>query len=186
MLFNEPIQPTSLGQVTLSAGSAVPVTVSVINANQTIILTPNTPLLPNTTYTISITGVNDTAGNTLSGTVTSTFTTGPGAFLTRPAVLSSTPATGSTGIAISVAPQVVFNAAVNPLSTYANVTLRLNNTSAIVPVTLTFSPDYKTVTLTPTAALIAATQYKISVVYGVTDQAGNIINNTLSNTFTTQ
>ncbi len=185
VLFNEAIQPTAVSQVTLSAGANVPVTVSVTNGNSTLTLTPSAPLLPNTTYTITATGVKDTAGNTMAGSTTSIFTTGPGALLSRPSVLSSTPPTGTTGVPVSVAPQVVFNAAINPLSAYNNVVLLLTNTSANVPVTLSFSPDYKTVTLTPTAALSAATQYSIRV-NAVTDQAGNTLANSLNNNFTTQ
>ena len=79
VLFTEPIQPTSIGQVTLKAGST-PVTVvpSFLNGNQTLVLAPAVPLLPATGYTLSISGVQDNAGNEMTSTTTANFTTGPG------------------------------------------------------------------------------------------------------------
>ncbi len=62
----------------LAGGTQVAVTGAVTNLNQILTLTPADPLAANTTYTISIVGVKDFVGNTMVGTITSTFTTGPG------------------------------------------------------------------------------------------------------------
>ena len=50
------------------------------------------PLVANAAYTISITGVNDTAGNQMAGTVTNTFYHRTGFRRTPPFVVLSDPA----------------------------------------------------------------------------------------------
>ena len=61
LYFNEPVNPATLSQVTLSeGGSTVATTQTLSNGNQTLALTPATPLLPNVSYTITAIGVKDT------------------------------------------------------------------------------------------------------------------------------
>ncbi len=71
---------------------------------------------------------------------------------------------------------------------YGFVTLKLRNTGATVPATYTWSPDYRTVTLTPQFTLLPSTQYSLSIGgSNVTDQAGNTFQTgTVVNNFTTQ
>ena len=55
ILFSEPIQPTSIGQITLTtAGNPVAVTPSFSDANQLLTLTPTLPLLAPTPATPSL------------------------------------------------------------------------------------------------------------------------------------
>jgi len=83
--FNEPVRVESLGQVQILAGGLpISVTPTLSNADELLSLTPATPLAGNVTYTISITGVQDFAGNTLVGTVAHSFTTGPAIDLNPP------------------------------------------------------------------------------------------------------
>jgi hypothetical protein len=98
ILFSEPIQPTSIGQITVqTGGNTVAVTPTFSDANQLLTLTPTLPLLAsNASYTITITGVKDTAGNVMSATVTNTFTTGPTFNLIHPQVTLVDPPNGST------------------------------------------------------------------------------------------
>jgi hypothetical protein len=68
--------------------------------------------------------------------------------------------------------------------------LRTHNTQTVVPTTLTISPDYTTVTLTPTAPLAASTIYDIYYYpnpWWLTDIAGNSSTNNygILSTFTT-
>jgi hypothetical protein len=95
ILFSEPVQPTSIGQITLTTGgNPVAVTPSFSDANQLLTLTPTLPLLAsNTSYTITIKGVADTAGNQMVGTVTNTFQTGPTFNLLHPQVTVADPRT---------------------------------------------------------------------------------------------
>ncbi len=188
VLFDRSVQPSSLSQITLTGGPAITLTRSLTNGDQTALLVPNAALAPNTTYTLTIQGVKSISGNAMASTVTVVFTTGTGAILVNPSIISITPLNGATGSSASVHPAVVFSGPVNPVTAYTNVTLRLTNTNAVVPATLTYSSDYKTVTINPTTPLAAATQYTVYVGgSNITDEAGNSLNqSTTTYTFTTQ
>ena len=173
ILFSEPIQPTMISGITLTAGGpALSMTPSFSNGDQTLSLIPPSLLTPNTTYTLTITGVIDLAGNAMP-TVTQTFTTGSQTALSAPTA-TITPAANATGVSKTVAPTAVLSAPINPLTmTPATVFLVTSSTGVSVPGTLSLSADTLTVTFTPTTALAASTQYYFAV-YGVTDEAGNV------------
>jgi hypothetical protein len=185
-LFNEPVQATSLSQATLTAGSGVPVTASLSAGDQVLTLTPNTPLAPSTSYTVTVTGVNSTAGVAMSGPATFNFTTAAGAQLNGTAALSTVPANGATGVPATVIPTVTFSNPIDPISASGNVTLVVSATAVVVPSTLNFSADFKTVTITPTAALTSGSSYRIQTNGTVTDQTGRNETANVSNTFTVQ
>jgi hypothetical protein len=74
--FNEPVNAESLGQITLTAnGSTAGLTESLSNGNQTLTLVPTAGLTANTVYTLTIVGVMDVSGNTMSTSFSATFTT---------------------------------------------------------------------------------------------------------------
>jgi hypothetical protein len=185
ILFSEPVQATSLSQITLSVGgSPVILTSSFTDANQLLTLTPALPLLANTTYTLTITGVKDTAGNQMTSTVTNTFTTGPTFNLVAPYVTQTNPASGTTGVGANVTPQVQFSERLNPptIASSSNdlyyagaVELYDNDTGQFVPATVSMSSDRLTATITPSSALSPNTSYTIYVGYGAyyLDVAGN-------------
>ena len=129
------------------------------------------------------------AGNTQTGTTSVTFTTRSGADLVQPSELSVTPVNGATNVSVNATPQIVFNDPMNPIS-FLNlgIGLRFTNTGVNVPVTFTFSADYKTVTMTPVnQPLSGATQYTIFYNGGnFTDTAGNTVSNPNVVNFTTQ
>jgi hypothetical protein len=189
-MFSEPVQGASLSQVqVLEGGSPMTITQTLSNGNQFLTLTPNTLLAPNSAHSISITGVKDVAGNVLGGTVTITFTTGPGIIL-NPSLPAPTfsPAQGSTGQPVNVHPTLTYNQPVNPITTFnGGVQLVLNSTAAVVPSTFSISADSRTVTITPVSPLNNATQYTIrsGIAAVVTDQAGNNFNGGTA-IFTTQ
>jgi hypothetical protein len=72
---------------------------------------------------------------------------------------------------------LTFSEAMNPvLIDSGHLYLRNHNTQAVIPTTFTISADYKTVTLTPTAPLAAATIFDLvsaSPNWYMTDFAGN-------------
>jgi hypothetical protein len=186
ILFSEPIQPTSIGQITVqTGGNTVAVTPTFSDANQLLTLTPTLPLLAsNASYTITITGVKDTAGNVMSATVTNTFTTGPTFNLIHPQVTLVDPPNGSTSVGTNVTPQVVFSERLNPLSVVSSsnelyysgsVELYNNATSQYVPATVSMSSNRLTAIITPSSALLPNTSYGIYVGYGANyyDVAGN-------------
>ena len=173
VLFNEPIQPTSIAQITLkSGGNLVAVTPSFSDANQLLTLMPALPMLANATHTLTITGVKDTAGNQMTGTVTNTFTTGATFDSNPPSVLISSPPPDAMAVGTNVTPRVIFSKRLNPLSvvsssneTYNQGSVQLLNTATgmFVPVTVSLSSDRTTATLTPASLLSPNTQYELFI-----------------------
>jgi hypothetical protein len=188
VLFDEPIDATRLEQVELlSGGSPLPVTRSLTNGNRTLILTPATLLAAATTHTLSVGGVFDSAGNAMSGTTQAVFTTGHGVDFIAPTISTFVPANGTTGVPVTTSAEVTFSEPINPLSVFNNIVLRLTNTGVLVPVTLSFSADRRTIVLTPLAPLTPATQYTIAVInFSVRDLAGNVVATQATANFTTQ
>jgi hypothetical protein len=186
-LFNKPVQATSLSQVTLiDGGGPVSVTASLSSGDQTLTITPGAPLLPSTAYTATVTGVNSIAGIPMSAPVVFNFTTAAGAQLGGTAALSTVPASGATGVLASVTPTVTFSKPIDPVSAFGNLALVVNATSVVVPSTLSFSSDFRTVTITPNAALTSGTTYRIQTNGLVSDQTGRNQTVSVSNTFTVQ
>jgi methionine-rich copper-binding protein CopC len=186
ILFSEPIQPTSIGQIVVTTGgNPVAVTPTFSDANQLLTLTPTLPLLAsNATYTITITGVKDTAGNLMSGTTTNTFTTGPTFNLIHPSITLVDPQNASTGVGTNVNPRIVFSERLNPLSVVSSsnelynrgsVEIYNDNTGQYTPATVSMDAARVTAIITPTSALLPNTEYVLYVGCSVSyyDVAGN-------------
>jgi hypothetical protein len=168
LLFNEPVSPQSMANITLTpqGGSAIPVSVYAEDGNQIAWVQLPWSLSPNTTYTFDYSAVTDYNGNPVSGTTTSSFTTGTSYDWTSPTVASTVPANGDTPAAMPTSVSITFSKAMDPVLIQPfNVYLQAHNTQAVVPTTLSFSPDYTTVTLTPVTPLSEMTRYDL-VVYG--------------------
>ncbi len=188
IMFSEPINPTTIGQITLTTGgNTVAVTATFSAANQLLILTPEVPLLANANYSLAITGVKDTAGNQMTATVTNTFTTAAAFNVLPPSVILTDPPTGATGVGTNVAPHLVFNERLNPLSVvsssvelYYNGAIQLynNTTGQWVPATVSMSANRRTATITPTSLLQPDSNYVIyagasASYYDVAGNSGN-------------
>jgi hypothetical protein len=196
VLFDRPVAANSLSGVTLKAnGSTVVTSPALSSAGQ--VLTLNTPdlLTPGTTYTITINGVADLAGNSMSTAVTDTFTTGTGAILPNPSIVSITPANGATMVATNSSIVVQFSNPMNPVSfNTSSFILTVTGSSAAVPGTFSLSSDAKTVTFTPTTSLASGSvQYTLTVAYSgylqpvqVSDVALNPVYPTYTSFFQTQ
>ena len=77
-IFNEAVQSGTITfTLTPGGGPAVMGSVSYNSATDTATFTPSASLASNTTYTASIAGAKDTAGDPMSGPITWTFTTEP-------------------------------------------------------------------------------------------------------------
>ena len=114
------------------------------------------------------------------------FNTTPPVDNTPPTVTSFNPASGSTGVATSIAPSVTFSEALDPASVNAS-TVQLLNGSTPVAASVSYNASTNTVTLTPTAALANSTTYTIVVTggaSGVKDLAGNAMSSSVSSSFT--
>ena len=176
VVFDEPIQALGVDQISLSAG-AVDVLVgrSLSNGNRMLTLTPHLPLAPSSVHTLTIGIVKDLAGNPLSATQTTLFTTGTGVDLTAPTVIRTDPANGATGVPTNAVLQMEFSERMNPFS-FTDKTFYLyhSNTGARPAGTITVSADGLMATFTPSAPLSASTSYTLYA-YGVSDLTGQVV-----------
>ena len=117
-----------------------------------------------------------------SGSTSATFTVGSVVVdTTPPTVVSITPADSLVGVASSVVPAIVFSEPVNATSIFG-ITLA---TASGVAVPATVSVVGANVTIMPTNALAASTQFRITVPVTVKDLAGNSLASPSTSLFTT-
>jgi methionine-rich copper-binding protein CopC len=99
--FNKQIQPNTLSFVLRdAANNAVPATVTYNSTTLVATLTPNAALVNNTTYTATVSGAKDLAGNAMSAPVTWSFTTSPvvvGASVFSTTAIPATASVNDTG-----------------------------------------------------------------------------------------
>jgi hypothetical protein len=189
VVFSEQMNPNTVNSSTIVltfTGTATTVAgvVSYNPANNTATLTPSS-LAFSTSYTVTVNGVTDLAGNGLTAPFTSIFATGAAPDITPPDVSSSSPINGAIGVARTVAPTVTFNEAMKA-STIDGSTIVLRVTSSGTPVAgvVSYDPGTNTATFTPSGQLSFATQYTLSVTTGVQDLAGNPMASQFNATFT--
>ncbi len=124
--FTKPLNPASINanSVILNSGaSAIPATVVYNSSDSSVGLTPASPLLYSTSYTVTIKGgasanaIKDFSGNSIAADTSWTFTTGP-----QPVV--SVPANGPGG------PILLISSSVNPFSRYPVEILRAEGWNA--------------------------------------------------------
>jgi len=174
--FDRPLNGSKLSGVTLKAGAnAVNIVASLSNANRTITLMPPNLLAPSTVYTITVAGIVDVAGNALAAPVTITFTTGPGADLQPPQIVSSSPVANDNNVSSGLTTvTVTFNEPIDPASLAGPNSV--NGLSGPVPANLSLSADGLTLTFTLNAPLSPNTSYNIGIY--LADLAGNYIAST--------
>jgi methionine-rich copper-binding protein CopC len=185
ILFNEPVDGLTLGQVVLtSSGGPINTVATLVNGHSTVILNPVLPLNANTQYTVNVAGVQDLSGNVMTAPVSSTFTTGPGADLARATITTSSPLNGATGVPINSVMEVQFSKRIDVLTAVpANFQIAPLNGQPI-PGTVVASADGLSATFTPSAPLVPGTFYFFNVTGGITDLTGQSITG-IGNTFTT-
>lgn len=170
---SQAIDPNTLANVVLSIGGSPVAATPSLSADNTILqVVPAVPLSPSTTYTVTIAGVKDPAGNIVTTSSTS-FTTGTVVDLVGPTAINSNPP-GYTTIGTNVVPKFIFNEPLNPL-TVNNSTFRLYvyQTGQFIPSAVTLSSNGLNVTMVPEAPLLPGTQYYFQVCCGFQDMNGN-------------
>jgi hypothetical protein len=172
--FSEAVQGVGTGTFLLNAGTTnVAASVAYDAATRVATLTPSAGLAPNTTYTVTLTGIRDTAGNPLAMPQQPwTFTTAAPADTTPPTVTARTPADKATGVSTAGAVTATFSEAVTGVSG-STFTLKAGTTT--VGATVSYDAAGRTATLKPSAALAAGTQYTAQLTNGVKDVAGNAL-----------
>jgi len=206
VVFDRPLDPTSLGQVALSSnGTPVPATASLAWGNAAVRVTPSALLAANASYTVTVAGVKDLSGNVLSNPYVFGFNTGGTTGSASTQLVSanvlvsgvSTPLTNSglSNVDVGTTIQLVFSQAIDPASFTNGSGVSLNDVSIndsneqLVPFSLTtVSPDQTTVTLTPNNNLAPTSQFQLRINYGtgsIYDVIGNPITNGAYYNFTT-
>ncbi len=107
-----------------------------------------------------------------------------------PAVLSTTPAAGATGVNVGAMLKVRFNEAIDS-ATVTTTTFHVDGPGGAVPATVDYDQLSGTATLTVSSALLYGTTYTATVAGGssgtrVRDLAGNALASTQTWTFTTE
>ncbi|MDD4308492.1 MAG: Ig-like domain-containing protein [Thermoplasmata archaeon] len=126
-----------------------------------------------TAYTFTVTVANDLAGNALvAGPVANpwTFTTGTLPDTVPPQVVSNSPASGATGVAIGTNVVVVFTEAMNKVNTQG----AFSSVPAIAGA-FTWNAGSDTMTFNPTSDLAYNTLYTFTILVAATDLAGNTL-----------
>lgn len=173
------------GTFTLTGPGTTVVPGTVTYASRTAVFMPTSLLLPDTTYTATITTVaTDLAGNALAGNQAPlpaasnyiwTFVTGPAPDTIRPRVTITVPVTttpGRTDVPTNTAIAAAFTEDMAPATIIAPGTFTLTGPGAIA-VEGAVSYASRTAVFTPTTLLVANTTYTAKVTQAATDLAGN-------------
>ena len=156
-MFTEQVQASTLSFVLSTGGTPVPATVSYDPAIQTAILDPTTNLVPGTTYSVMLSGIQDLSGNSMMGASWS-FTTAS-ADTTPPTVASTSPISGRTGVAIASKVTATFSEDVQA----STIGFTLLNGTTPVSAAVSYDPSSRTVILIPSASLNPATTYTVTL-----------------------
>ncbi len=176
--FSGDVQGSTVS-VSLSNGStSVPALVTFDPTTRTVTLNPTTNLAPSTLYTLTVSGAQDLAGDTMTSTSWS-FTT-EALSTAAPTVTTQTPVAGATGIAIGSAVSATFSEQVQA----STISFSLASGTTSVPATVSYNPATQTVTLMPAANLAPSMVY-VATLSGAKDLSGNLMA-TVSWSFTTE
>jgi ice-binding like protein/Big-like domain-containing protein len=182
--FSEALNPASVSTSTFTVtgpGGAVGGTVTY--SGVTAIFMQSANLAINTTYTVTISGVKDLAGNGLATNYVTTFTTGTTVDTSPPSVSLSVPLNGAVNVAFNTGIAVTFTSNMDPATINANTfTLTGPGTTAVAG---TVSYTGVTAIFTPAANLAANTTYTGTITSGAKDLAGNALNPAFVWSFTT-
>jgi len=174
--------PAKSFAVTGPGGTSVVGTVSCTGNGA--IFTPANPLTPNSLYVATITtAATDLQGVSLASNYSWTFRTGTAA--TAPAVVSTNPVNGATGVPTNQTVAATFSEAMNP-ATISGTTFTLTAPGGVVvPGTVVYAVSGSAAIFTPTTALTASTLFTATITTGAQDLAGNSLASNFVWTFTT-
>ncbi|ASN53902.1 hypothetical protein CGQ25_04875 [Sinomonas sp. R1AF57] len=165
--FSQPVVASSIA-FTLKdpGGSSVPGTTSLDSSGTVATFTPSSALAYNSTYTATVSGATNSTGQTMAAPYTWSFTTlaAPPA----PAVSSTSPPSGATGVSPTASVSATFSQDVAPSS--VQFVLK-DTTGSAVAGSVSYSSLTTTVTFTPTAVLTNSMQYTATV-SGATNATG--------------
>ena len=157
--FDEPIREQSADAIVLSTGGGLVDVLRTVSSDRRVAtLVPRDPMEALTTHTVTIDAVEDIAGNPMTSSVVTTFTTGAGVDLISPTVTSTSPVNNETNVPVTAVVQVDFSERMNPI-TLNSQSIRLLVGGARVAGTLEVLNEGMTVQFTPNALLNPSTSY---------------------------
>ena len=136
-----------------------PATVTYDSATRTATLDPSVDLAPRTRYAVDLVGgVHDSDWNWLPYTTWS-FSTGP-----APTVTGRTPAVNGLSVAVGANVTAQFSV---PVTGYSSTTAQLKTAAGkVVPAAVSYNGSTRTLTLNPTANLVADSRYTVTLTGG--------------------
>jgi methionine-rich copper-binding protein CopC len=177
------LSATSSFTLNNTTSGGTPVAGFVTYNGTTAIFTPAATLLPNVTYTGTISNLaKDLAGNALATPYTWSFTTGASTDNVPPTVIATVPTDGAANIAVNTKVTAVFSKSMDPASiNYTSFTVKQGTNS--IPGAVTYSGI--SATFSPSANLSPNTKYTASITTDARDLAGNTMTYAYVWTFTT-
>jgi len=162
---------------TAAVSTSPPVAGTIIGSGyMNLVFVPASPLASNTTYTVTVSGVTDTAG-TLAPNYTSTFTTAPPV---APVVSSTSPASNAPASGVSSPIVATFSKALDPATcTPGILTVSGGVTGAI-------NCNANSISFVPSVPLSLGTSYMATVNTGIKDYEGLSLSNNYSWNFNTR
>jgi hypothetical protein len=194
--FNQEMTSSTTKLVTITLLQGItPITGTLTYSGKTATFIPTNNLAANTVYTGKVVfgtksdddddekDDDDDDDNKSASAFTWNFTTsGGGADVTPPTVLSVVPANSATAIALNSKATVTFSEAMN-VTTMNTTNFTVKQGSTVVAGTVAYSGT--TATFTPAASLLANTVYTGTISTGAKDAAGNALASIYSWSFTT-
>jgi len=187
--FSEAMDPSTVTGSTFTltgGGASVTGTITADPTNTIFTFTPSAPLAYNTTYTALITTGVEAASSApevpLAANYTWSFTTPP----PPPAMISTvTPASGSTGIAITGTTVTATFGAAMTASTINTGTFTLTGPSGAVAGTVSYNATTFIATFTPSVSFTNGATYTATIAASVTDSLGGPLGTPYTWSFTT-
>lgn len=181
--FSEAMNPATINAATFTltgpGATAVSGLLAYAGVGNTLTFTPSANLAASTLYTATITtGAKDLSGNALTSNYVWTFTTGTSTATTAPELVSTVPANAATNVPLNQAVSATFSEAMNPL-TITTATFQLTGPGGTaIAGTVSYDAINFIATFTPTALLIANSNYIATITSGATDLSGNPLGTT--------
>jgi hypothetical protein len=186
--FSEPVNPVSVSadsfRVSDDEGQLVPCTITFSRGDAVVTFASEEPLNPGTLHTVSLTSrIIDIGGNAIAP-VSWTFTTGEGADVAFPQVVSVNPVSGATGVATNTRIALLFTRPVSPVTLDATGIVILGN--GAVAGSYTTNASRTLVSFTPAALLESNRSHSIRAArLEIVDDNGNRLNGGTSDFFAT-
>ena len=175
--FSVAMDPATIDAATFTltgpGATAVTGVVTYVPAGSVATFTPVADLAPSTLYTATITtGAKDLADVALAAKYVWTFTTAASVVDVPPAVISTIPLNGATGVPLNQIVSATFSKAMNA-ATINGTTFTLTGPGAtVVPGLVAYAAVGNTLTFTPTANLAASTLFTATITTGAKDLTG--------------